>query len=336
MPSLVRVGAKAIVLMGGWLVASLPTLAAMALWRSYGGPLFAPELATVALGHVLNAGLTIALAAAASNADVTSFDRSDPDARGHRRHVDRQLRRSRSRRLVGAHGAATRLRPWSRISSMASSSSMPSSSRCRSHRDRTRPLGDLDATGAPSAIARSLESLALAALAFAHRVLGCTTVRVSWDMSEGRRNSFSRADEAALDQIHDRRSASSPTSRRKIPGDRPRTPSPVQASPSACSIDVRYDISNLHWPVRANRRSLRRSLVRARRPPADQPCHDRRRRTRYRLRAGRHRGPREEDRDIFRGYPLAACTNRRRAVFYGLWPVAVAATAFFVFRGGSS
>jgi len=65
-PAIARVGAKAVVLLGGWLVASLAPLAAALLWRSYGGSVFAPELMTVAFGHMLNAGLTIALASAAA------------------------------------------------------------------------------------------------------------------------------------------------------------------------------------------------------------------------------------------------------------------------------
>jgi ABC-2 type transport system permease protein len=65
-PAIARVGAKAVVLMGGWLVASLAPLAAALLWKSYGGSVFAPELMTVAFGHTLNAGLTIALASAAA------------------------------------------------------------------------------------------------------------------------------------------------------------------------------------------------------------------------------------------------------------------------------
>ena len=41
--------------------------AAVVLWRSYGGSVYPPELAAVAAGHVLNAALTIALAAAAAS-----------------------------------------------------------------------------------------------------------------------------------------------------------------------------------------------------------------------------------------------------------------------------
>src|SRR5258706_307421 len=64
MSAFARVGAKAIVLLAGWLVASLAPFAAVLMWKSYGGNIYAPELATVIVGHLLNAGLTIALAAA--------------------------------------------------------------------------------------------------------------------------------------------------------------------------------------------------------------------------------------------------------------------------------
>jgi ABC-2 type transport system permease protein len=66
LPPWVRIVTKAGVLLGGWLVASLAPLLAVILWRVYGGTLYAPELATVGLGHLLNAALTIALAAAAA------------------------------------------------------------------------------------------------------------------------------------------------------------------------------------------------------------------------------------------------------------------------------
>ena len=61
---LVRITAKALVLLAGWLAAMLPALITILLWKSYGGGLYAPEMVTLAAGHVLNAGLTIGLAAA--------------------------------------------------------------------------------------------------------------------------------------------------------------------------------------------------------------------------------------------------------------------------------
>src|SRR4051794_17340797 len=67
LPVFARVAAKALVLFAGWVIASAPALAAIVLWRSYGGSVYPPEIAAVATGHLLNAGLTIALAAAAAS-----------------------------------------------------------------------------------------------------------------------------------------------------------------------------------------------------------------------------------------------------------------------------
>jgi hypothetical protein len=67
MPPLSMIGAKALVLAAGWLLMLLPILLAGVLWLSYGGSLYAPEIASLALGHLLNAGIVIALAAAAAS-----------------------------------------------------------------------------------------------------------------------------------------------------------------------------------------------------------------------------------------------------------------------------
>jgi hypothetical protein len=61
------IGAKALVLGGGWLLAGVPVFLAGVLWASYGGTLHAPEIGSLALGHLLNAGIVIALAAAAAS-----------------------------------------------------------------------------------------------------------------------------------------------------------------------------------------------------------------------------------------------------------------------------
>ena len=62
-----RVAAKALVLLAGWALATVPALVTVALWRSYGGSVYAPEVSAVLIGHVLNAGLTIAVASAAAS-----------------------------------------------------------------------------------------------------------------------------------------------------------------------------------------------------------------------------------------------------------------------------
>src|SRR5579864_1486398 len=47
MPAFARIAAKAGVLAGGWFIASAAPVVAMLMWKSYGGTLYAPELATV-------------------------------------------------------------------------------------------------------------------------------------------------------------------------------------------------------------------------------------------------------------------------------------------------
>lgn len=67
LPPWSRIAAKALVLAAAWLVAMSPMVFAILLWLRYGGSAYAPEILTVALGHWLNAGLTIAIGAAAAS-----------------------------------------------------------------------------------------------------------------------------------------------------------------------------------------------------------------------------------------------------------------------------
>jgi hypothetical protein len=59
--------AKVLVLGAGWLLTLIPIVLAGLLWMSYGGSLYAPEVASLTLGHLLNAAMVIALAAAAAS-----------------------------------------------------------------------------------------------------------------------------------------------------------------------------------------------------------------------------------------------------------------------------
>jgi hypothetical protein len=72
--------AKGCVLLGSWVVAGLPGLVALGMWRAVGGHLYAPEVVTVLLGHLLLGALTIgigaaagALAASASSAAIVAL-----------------------------------------------------------------------------------------------------------------------------------------------------------------------------------------------------------------------------------------------------------------------
>src|SRR5438552_19041556 len=53
------IAVKALVLGAGWLLAGIPIVLAGILWVSYGGTLHWPEIGSLALGHLLNAGLVI-------------------------------------------------------------------------------------------------------------------------------------------------------------------------------------------------------------------------------------------------------------------------------------
>ncbi|MFI5311040.1 MAG: ABC transporter permease, partial [Gemmatimonadales bacterium] len=60
------VAIKAVALVAAWGVALVPGFVAVLLWRSYGGHVNGAELAPLLLGHLLRAGLTIGVAAAAA------------------------------------------------------------------------------------------------------------------------------------------------------------------------------------------------------------------------------------------------------------------------------
>ena len=72
-----RVSAKGLVLLAAWMIASAAPVIAILLWKAYGGTVYVPELLTVGGGHLLNAGLTISLAAAAASiAEHPSYESS--------------------------------------------------------------------------------------------------------------------------------------------------------------------------------------------------------------------------------------------------------------------
>ncbi|HKP45190.1 MAG TPA: hypothetical protein VJT50_01205 [Pyrinomonadaceae bacterium] len=61
-----KVGIKSAVLLTGWLVAAIPGLIAVVLWKSYGGHLYGPETLNLVLGHGLRMMLATAIALAAA------------------------------------------------------------------------------------------------------------------------------------------------------------------------------------------------------------------------------------------------------------------------------
>jgi hypothetical protein len=195
---LARMAAKAAVLFAGWAAASTAGAVAFLLWVVYGGSTYLPEMAAAALGHFLNAGLTIALAAAmASLAEhpataailtlgvtvgtwIVSF-------------------------AAAIHGGA-----WQTVAGYTPPVMVAAFQRGLVRLDLVLAAIALTAaglalaalwtrTGVP-ARRRAAESLAVAGAA-ALALLAAQPLRASWDLSEGRYNSFARADEEALRRI---------------------------------------------------------------------------------------------------------------------------------------
>lgn len=200
MPAFARISAKALVLLAGWLIAMLPPLIAIALWKSYGGSVYPPELTVLIAGHVLNAGLSIALAAAAasltehpSTAAIVTLGVT-----------------------VGAwildFIAAVQGGWWEKAASYTPSAMVAEFQHGLAKLDVTLIALALIAAGMGVAAIwmrlgvavrrRAFESVGLGALA-AIAIFACTFATPSWDASENRGNSFPEADERALRQIHE-------------------------------------------------------------------------------------------------------------------------------------
>ena len=198
LPAFARFSAKALVLVGGWLIASGAPLLAIVLWRSYGGSVYLPELMTVLLGHFLNAGLTVALAAA--TASLTEHPSTAAIL---------TLGVTVGTWIVNFI-AAVQGGIWERAAGYTPTAMVSEFQHGLVRLDVVLIAATLILSGLALgaiwsrlgvAVARRLrESVGLAALAAA-AALSFTLVNTSWDTSENRGNSFSEADERALEGI---------------------------------------------------------------------------------------------------------------------------------------
>lgn len=198
MPLPTRTAAKFVVAMAGWLVAMLPAVSTLLLWVGYGGQLYAPEIATLFAGHVLNAGLTIALAAAA--ASVASHPSTAAIV---------TLAITVGTWLLNIF-AALQGGLWERAAAFTPAAIVA---------DFQHGLLRLDATMVALILivmalglaclwqqiglttARRMGQSAVLAGCAAAALFAATGLRASWDLSEARANSFPLADEAALRAI---------------------------------------------------------------------------------------------------------------------------------------
>lgn len=195
----VRMAAKALVLLAGWLIAMLPPLSALVLWKFYRGTLYPPELATLMVGHVLNAGLTIGVAAAMSS--VTEHPSTAAIL---------TLTVTVGTWILDIFGAVQG-GLWERAAGYIPAALVSQFEHGLWRLDTTLIAVVLIVTGLLLAAIwmrlgaavkrRAAESAALAFLAAA-AIFACAFVTPSWDNSEARANSFPEADERALRHIH--------------------------------------------------------------------------------------------------------------------------------------
>jgi len=329
MPAIARMTAKALVLLAGWLIASLPPVIAVLMWRRYGGTVYLPELVTVMAGHVLNAMLTIALAAAAasltehpSTAAILTLSVT----------VGTWILNF----VAAVHGGI-----WERAAGYTPTAMVAEFQHGLVRLDVTLVACALIAAGlcvgaiwmrlgvaVPRRIAGSVAVLAIAAAA----ILAGSLLTASWDTSEARSNSFPEADEEALARIRgplrieahlapedprrvDLEQRALSKLRRVIPR--------VQVRYVAATSTGMFEQTREHygeiWYELAGRKTMSRVTtvdgvlesiyeVAGVTPPA------------------------EGEEDIFRGHPLAVPPKGAAMVFYAVWPASVAAVAMFIRR----
>ena len=328
MPVFSRVLAKAIVLMAGWIIASAPTVLAVVLWRSYGGSVYPPELLVVVLGHVLNAGLTIALASAAasltdhpSTAAIVTLSVT----------VGTWILNF----IAAVHGGA-----WERAAGYTPTAIVAEFQHGLVRLDVLLTASALVAFGLVVAAIwmrigvavrrRAYESIGAAALTAA-AIVAFTFVTPNWDFSENRMNSFPEADEEILAHLREplrieaHLAAEDP---RRVDLERHalsklrRAMPKVQISYVANTSTGLFEQTSQHygeiWYELGGHRTMSRQTT------ADGVLE-----TIYSL-AG-VTAPQESD-GVFRGHPLAVPPRRAAAVFYGIWPALVIAGAVFVWR----
>jgi ABC-2 type transport system permease protein len=198
--AIARISAKALVLLAGWLVAMLPAFSAVLLWKSYGGTVYVPELAVLTLGHFLNAGLTIGLAAA-----MASFAEHPSTA------AILTLGVTVGTWILSVFGVVQG-GILERAAGYTPAAMMSEFQHGLLRLDTTLVAMLLTATGLGVAAVwmrlgvaverRAYESIALAGV-LVLAIVACTFVRPTWDASESRGNSFPEPDERALETIRE-------------------------------------------------------------------------------------------------------------------------------------
>jgi ABC-type transport system involved in multi-copper enzyme maturation permease subunit len=320
LPTFAHIAAKALVLLAGWLLALVAPLVAIVLWKSYGGSTYVPELVTVASGHLLNAGLTIGLAAAA--ASITEHPSTAAIV---------TLSVTVGTWIVNFI-AAVQGGTWERIATYTPAAMVAEFQHGLLRLDLVLIALAFILAGLGLAAAwmrigiparrRLIESAAVLVIAMI-AVLAFTRTNLNWDTSENRMNSFPEADEQALRQIRaplhieahlapedPRRSDLEHRALSKL---RRVMPGLSVEYVSSTSIGL-FEQTSAHygeiWYDLGGKKEMSRLTT------AEGVLE-----TIYSL-AG-IAPPAESDESIFRGHPLAAPPKGAAIVFYGVWPAVV-------------
>jgi ABC-2 type transport system permease protein len=321
-----RVASKALVLLAGWLIASLAPLCAIVLWMSYSGTIYAPELATLALGHLLNAGLTIALASSA--ASLTEHPSTAAIL---------TLSVTVGTWIIN-FAAAVQGGVWEQVAAYTPTAMVSQFQHGLLRMDLLLIAlvligGGLCFAGLWMQIGKSfrrrvVDSLLLGSLT-ALALASSARINLSWDTSENRMNSFSRPDEWELGRIHsplriDAHLAPEDPRRADLEGKvlsklRRVMPGLQVHYTSATSIGL-FEQTSAHygelWYDLGGRKSISRVTT------EDGVLEEI-----YAL-AGVSRP--SVDGKAFRGHPLAATPKFAAALFYGIWPAVFLASGILI------
>jgi hypothetical protein len=329
MPAAGLISAKALVALAGWFMAMLPALAAIPLWKSYGGSLHASDIVALTCGHVLNAGLTVALGAATaamadhpSTAAILTLGAT----------VGTWILSF----LAAIHGGW-----WERAAAYTPTAMVGDFQHGLLRLDSTLIALILIATGLGLAAVwirlglparrRALESICVAALS-AVAIFTAAHLRPTWDLSENRGNSFALADERALRQIREHLSIDvhlAPEDPRRVELERRalaklrRLLPQLRVTYTAATATGLYEQSTagygeVHYEL-GTRSAVSRSTTEEGVLEAI-----------YSL-AGIQPASAAND-PVYRGHPLAVEPRGSAALYYAIWPAAILAGAIFTRR----
>jgi ABC-2 type transport system permease protein len=192
--------AKGLALLAGWLLAWIPGLLAVMLWKIYGGTLYAPELLNLLLGHLLRvilaSGVAVAAASIATNASSAAIATLGFTVGTWALEFIGENRGGLLQKLA-SYTPTSALRVFEQGQFRLSTAVV------------TAALGiggfALAAVWMPlgrTPLKRAIGTLTVAGLLLAAAFAGAM-LRPAFDLSENRRNSFSEAEEAALQKIHE-------------------------------------------------------------------------------------------------------------------------------------